>query len=204
MAEEQSSFMRNNKKKSFPWSRQTVACQQEKGLGRREIKKRTNLSWCWKEADFQYFPLNAMLLNNVFLPISRSFPELLGYSGPVGVLLVVRENRDGVIEERKVLSGTWGWNERHPWWGSVHQRRSASLVSMRRLAQAAGIEAGVGTAGNWRCCLSFSSFQFHCLFRTESAPESRHKGPGHKALAAPCWVWSGSTALATVPEGWLT
>ena len=46
-----------------------------------------------------------MLLNNAFLPISRSFPELLGYSGPVGVLLVVRENRDGVLEERKVLSG---------------------------------------------------------------------------------------------------
>lgn len=46
-----------------------------------------------------------MLLINAFLPISRSFPELLGYLGLVGFLLAVRENRDGVIEERKVLSG---------------------------------------------------------------------------------------------------
>lgn len=51
--------------------------------------------------------------------------------------------------------------------------------------------------------LSFSSFQFHCLFLTESAPESRHKGPGQRP-SVPCWVWSGNTALATVPEGWLT
>lgn len=47
-----------------------------------------------------------MLLINAFLPISRSFLELLGYLGPVGFLHVVRENIDGAIEERKVLSGS--------------------------------------------------------------------------------------------------
>lgn len=42
---------------------------------------------------------------------------------------------------------------------------SGLLVSMGRLAQAVGIEAGVGTAHYWRCCPSFSSLQFHYFFQ---------------------------------------
>lgn len=69
--------------------------------------------------------------------------------------------------------------------GCVHQWRNASLVSMRRLAQAVGIEAGMGAARNWMCCPSFSSFQFHCLVLPESAPESRHEGPGQRPSLCP-------------------
>ena len=76
------------------------------------------------------------------------------------------------------------------------------MVSMRRLAQAVGIEAAVGAARDWMCCPSFSSFQFHCHFFQKVLPRAGMRALVRGLHCAPLGLVR-EHCLSTVPEGWL-